>query len=488
MKGENVESICLTLFVVLFSFCLSAQDARSTIPSDDEVKTALATVKDVFKEEYKKLKTPDDRKALAKKLLEQAADTKNTPAMIYVLIAESARIAGEAGDIATIVEASDLYVQKFEGDDIAARWNMLEAAEKAAPKPSPESLSLLAEEYLKLADGAMAADDFKNATELARNAERVATKTKNKTLAANATGKKKEVADAMNSLKNVSISIDKLETNPDDPDANFAVGKYTCLTKGDFDKGLPMLAKSSDKDYKEAAELELAAKDTASTMKSADKWWDLADKEKSKPAKDAVKAHAASLYEKVLPELSGIEKVKLEKRMTLSPANNSVKAISEKWITPMGGKVEIKNRDVILSGSGRGDAGNAIAILDQALPKNCKITGELKRKGRFSGFAFGYNSEEKTFWDVYSEGNKGVSTVFSHDNLTRKVISLSNNLAFPSEDTYVKFTINISPKNITFQIDKSKCTIEIPRGMNGDRFGIMIYEGSTMQIRNLSIK
>ena len=92
-----------------------------------------------FKEEYKKLKTPDDRKVLAKKLLEQASDSSNTPAMVYALIAESARIAGEAGDIAMIVEASALYVQKFEGDDITARWNMLEAAEKVASKPNLNS-------------------------------------------------------------------------------------------------------------------------------------------------------------------------------------------------------------------------------------------------------------------------------------------------------------------------------------------------------------
>ena len=310
-----MRALYLTLLGFLFSLGLFAQDARFSIPSDDETKTALATIKDVFKDEYNSLKTPNDRKMLAKKLLGQALDSSNTPAMVYMLISESARIAGEAGDIAVIVEASNLYVKKFEGDDIAARWNMLEAAEKAASKLAPEALSLLAEEYLKLADEAIIADDFKNATELANNAARVAKKAKNTSLVTGAAEKKKEAADAINALKNVSASMDKLKTNPDDPDANSVVGKYICLTKGDWDKGLPILAKGSDKDYQEAAELELSTRDTTSKMKSADKWWDMADKEKLKTAKEAVMSHAVTLYKKVFPELGGIEKVKVEKRM-----------------------------------------------------------------------------------------------------------------------------------------------------------------------------
>lgn len=134
-----------------------------------------------------------------------------------------------------------------------------------------------------------------------------------------------EIKAAMATMKDIfKDEYKNLKTNPDDPDANFAVGEYVCFSKGDWDKGLPMLAKGSDNGYKEAEELELAARDTASTMKSADKWWDLADKEKSKLAKSAVISHAAAQYQKILPELGALDKVKVEKKTEYTTLGKSM--------------------------------------------------------------------------------------------------------------------------------------------------------------------
>ncbi len=144
-----MKSTTAFLIVSLFSIGLFAQDVKLPVPSDADVRTALASLKDAFKDKYQNLKTPEDRRMLAEKLLEQAADPSNTPAMAYALITESARIAGEAGDIATIEKASTLYAGKFDGDAVAFRKKMLEAAEKTTPKQTPEALSLLAEDDIR---------------------------------------------------------------------------------------------------------------------------------------------------------------------------------------------------------------------------------------------------------------------------------------------------------------------------------------------------
>ncbi len=326
--------VCLAFCVLLTLFFASsplfAQDAKSQLPSADEIKAAMATVKDVFKDEYKNLKAPESRVELAKKLLGQAADPANNPAMAYVLITESARIAGEAASIAAVSEASKLFAAKFASDLLPARIKMFESAEKASAKQSPEFLSALAEEYLKLADEAMSEDDFSTVSALCTNADLVAKKAKSIALISKAADKKKAAGEALNGLKSVSAAIEKLKTNPDDPDANFAVGKYVCFNKGDWDKGLPMLAKGSDNDYKEAVELDLAANDTASTMKSADKWWEIADKEKSKYAKSAIMSRAATQYQKILPELGGIDTVKVEKRVTQATSDAEASGIQPK--------------------------------------------------------------------------------------------------------------------------------------------------------------
>lgn len=52
-------------------------------------------------------------------------------------------------------------------------------------------------------------------------------------------------------------ALKKLETSPDDPDANLIVGKYEAFVLGDYKAGMPHLAKSKDKTLKALAEHEL---------------------------------------------------------------------------------------------------------------------------------------------------------------------------------------------------------------------------------------
>lgn len=322
--------ILIPLALLVFSLVSYAEDkeSQSPLPSQDEMKSALATVKDVFKEEYKNLKTLDDRKTLVKKLLEQAHDSANTPAMAYALVSEAARLAAETGDVQAVADASLLLSEKFQGENVfPERYRMLKAAESAKTKLAPEALALLAEEYLRFADETIAGEDFNDAVLLAADAGSIGTKIKNKDLAARAADKKKEASDAMAALKAVAASLEKLKANPDDPDANFAVGKYNCFIKGDWELGLQMLAKCSNPDCKTAAELDLAGKDTASILKAADKWWDLAESVKDKAMKSGMKARAAQQYSKILPELGGMDKVRVEKRVNATETTG-VKPVS----------------------------------------------------------------------------------------------------------------------------------------------------------------
>ncbi len=337
------------LVLILFSAGLFAQDTKSPLPSADDIKSAMTTVKDVFKDEYKNLKTTDDRKALAKKLLEQAADPANSPATVYAIISESAKFASEVADISLLIEGTNLLASRFKGEGVRQeRYRLLKSVENTKAKLPAESLSTLAEAYLNMAEELTADDEFNDALMLARDAERIAKKAKNTELLSKVGELKKDIPERLRSMKEVSAAIEKLKANPDDPDANFAVGKYTCFSKGDWDKGLPMLVKCSDKDYKETAELDLAAKDTASTMLSADKWWNLADKEKSKTAKSAIMSHAAEKYKKIIGELGGIEKTKAEKRAKESSESMILKSgSSRKSDAGSGAEVEV----ICLSGS-----------------------------------------------------------------------------------------------------------------------------------------
>ncbi len=481
----------LFLFLLSISCATFAEAEKYPLPSPEEVKAATTSIKGIFSNEYKNQKSSEERKALSAKLLEQAADASNSPAMVCALIAEAVKIAGQAGDVETAVEASRLLTERFEGENLCPeRYKILKSVEASKAKLAPESYAVLAEEYLKFADECIASEDFDDALQLAKDAALISKKAKNTGLASNANEKKGDVEDAIRAFKELSPAIDKLKTAPDDPSANFAVGKYKCLIKGDWNEGLKMLLKSSNSEYKTAAELDLAAKDSLSILKAADKWWELAESVKDKFQSAGIKSRASELYQKILPELSGIEKVKAEKRMESTHCEKGTKLVLKKWITPMGGKFDAKGNEFILSGEGQGDASNAVAILDQPLPKQCTITGELKRTGPWSGFVVGYDAKAKTFLGIYSENNSGSASVGTHNNLARKPCGAwgSYALTFPPVDTYAKFIIQVAAKSVTIQIEKSKIKIEFPPEVDGNRFGILIYRGSTMQVRNLSIK
>ncbi len=163
--------------------------------------------------------------------------------------------------------------------------------------------------------------DYISASTLLKDCKPLVTKAKDKTLSDKIADKTKEVTALVVELKKLEPSIDKLRKSPDDPEANLVVGRHECFVKGDWDKGLPMLAKSSDEILKSAVKLESEAVEPEQIAKAADAWWDMAEKENASVVKVALKIHALGLYEKALPDLTDATKTAAEKRIAQAEAS-----------------------------------------------------------------------------------------------------------------------------------------------------------------------
>ncbi len=118
-------------------------------------------------------------------------------------------------------------------------------------------------------------------------------------------------------------SLQILNTSPADPAANAVAGRYYCFMEDNWDRGLPMLAKGSEPSTKS-----LAIKDIAATQSSGgagadapvaqavgDAWWAASEREATPSSKIAMQRRAGFWYQQVLPTLSGLAKVKIEKRV-----------------------------------------------------------------------------------------------------------------------------------------------------------------------------
>jgi hypothetical protein len=106
-----------------------------------------------------------------------------------------------------------------------------------------------------------------------------------------------------------------LQEKPDDPEANLAVGKYLCFRKGDWDAGLPLLARGSDQALQDLAHADLARPAAAADRRKAgDGWWDLAAKT---PAlgKTQLQRRACYWYRQALPGLAGLTQDKVAERL-----------------------------------------------------------------------------------------------------------------------------------------------------------------------------
>ena len=107
-----------------------------------------------------------------------------------------------------------------------------------------------------------------------------------------------------------------MDASPDDADANLTVGRWYCLYKNDWPRGLPLLAKGKDEKLKAAALAELRPPATNDEqIQAADAWWDASQMELGL-RRDAIRLHAGDHYTAALPGLnSPLAKIKIDKRL-----------------------------------------------------------------------------------------------------------------------------------------------------------------------------
>ena len=114
----------------------------------------------------------------------------------------------------------------------------------------------------------------------------------------------------------VQHSLATLKTSPADPEANLVVGKYHCLQKDDWDKGLPMLAQGSDAALKQLAAAELAKPTAAEEQKKlGDGWWEFAGSKVKLAWKGSLR-RAVYWYRKAVGSGGG-RKAELEQRIAV---------------------------------------------------------------------------------------------------------------------------------------------------------------------------
>lgn len=293
-------------------------------PSSAARGEALVKIKDIFKEQYKG-KKPEEKAALAKALMNASGDTEDA-ASRYVLLDEVISLATASGDVTLCWQAIDALTQNFAVDGVEMKTAALK---KLSTLRIADAVHAVATKYVELIDEAAAADNYDAVIPLLTTALPAIQKTKDAALVTQFQNRGKDLRTMKKEFDGVQAAMAVLKATPDDPAANLTVGCYLSFAKDKLAEGLPLLAKCSSEKLAAAAKRDLAAPSSVEDQTAAgEAWWTVAESAKGVD-KERYQQRAAYWYRQVLPQLTGLEKVKLEKRLETVPlAANAKPAFS----------------------------------------------------------------------------------------------------------------------------------------------------------------
>ena len=282
--------------------------SKLPVPDAAAVKQATTEIRNVYKDEFAK-KVP----AFSSQLLKQAEDPKTSALDRYVLFRESAQMASLAGDPKLVCSAIDGLARIFQIDPLTSKLDLLS---KCLPAISTtEAAKILTFSCDDLITEAISNDQYEIALKAQGIADGAARKAQDAGLLVQVQSHLKEIRDIQAEFGKLKSARDTLKTNPENPEANLAIGSYLCFIRNDFGMGLPLLAKGKDEKLKNLAEKDLANPASADEQIAlGDVWWDYSEKLPAAKRKN-INIRIFEHYSNAYSNAAGISRLKMEKRL-----------------------------------------------------------------------------------------------------------------------------------------------------------------------------
>ena len=286
---------------------------RRPVPTTEE----QAPVRQVVEETYQLTKERSEADKL--QIVQQmtaVADRANSPLTErFVLLRRAAEVASEAGDAARMLQIVDTLAMDFELDAIRAKETLLKRFAETAT--SLGRITALVEASRDYCIEAVKEDRFDEALSVATAVSQTCQRPAARAFKKEAVERRQRLAQLHERYAVAAAAIKKLEQSPSDAEANLAVGQWHCFSRGQWNKGLPYLAKSSDPQLAALAKRELdeTPQQADEQVKLADAWYDLGQA-RSGEARDRMLARAGTWYERAKTmTAAGLMQLRIDKRL-----------------------------------------------------------------------------------------------------------------------------------------------------------------------------
>jgi len=295
--------------ILLMASCLATAgeltaQPKTPVPDAAAQQTAKKAAGELFADRFKQAKTTAEKTALATDMMDAAGKVQAGSEDQYVLLKIARDVAAGTGDAATALQAVERLLEQF--DEPAAELigdTLLTAAREATTSAQHKAV---AEAALSLAGMLADADQYDTALRLCEAARSSAQRAKLFPLAKELTAQIEEIKRQQVQSEEYRKALRVLEDKPTDPAANLAAGRHLCFVKGNWDRGVPMLALGSDTVLKAAAIKDLRGASSAEEQVAiGDAWWDLAETKQGEE-RDTLRLRAGVWYRQAEPKLAGV--------------------------------------------------------------------------------------------------------------------------------------------------------------------------------------
>jgi formylglycine-generating enzyme required for sulfatase activity len=296
--------IALGVLLLFFGFAQdSCAQSKTPVPDAAAQQAAKKTAGEIYGGRFALAKTADEQTALAAEMIAAGLKIQPGSADQFVLLDIARGIAAGAGDAATSLSAVKELTQRFdvpaltlEADTLltVARQARISTQRRALAEASVNVIGKLAE-----------ADEYDRAIRLCEAAREAAQQSREHRLGNELSTQLPELRRAQQELRRYRDALAVMEDAPTEPAPNLAAGRYLCLIKGDWERGVPMLALGSDEPLKAVAVMELQGAETAEQQAAiGDAWWDVAETREGQES-DLLRLRAGSWYRRAAPQLAG---------------------------------------------------------------------------------------------------------------------------------------------------------------------------------------
>ncbi len=275
---------------------------RVPVPSAQDEKLARDQIRQEFRKDYQEATAPAAKVLLARMLLKQG-NQETDPVRRFAFYQEARELALSGGDFDLAIQAGEALGLSFELDP----WSLhLEAAQTLVRNArSTEQREKLLGQLETLAESAVEEDRYQEAEGLLETAATLAGQLRDNVRKDQFLRRKDDVRRIAGAFESIREHLATLQTAPDDPAANEAVGRFYCFVKQAWQKGLPYLAKGETALIRTVAQADLQKPvQPAAQAQLGDDWWAIAET-LSDQEKAAVKRHAGYWYLQCEARLTG---------------------------------------------------------------------------------------------------------------------------------------------------------------------------------------